>query len=96
MSRLLDDQPVDDTGEDRLRLTRYLDIIDKRVLQKDDSLLREGKSPPPFVVGVFGRWGTGGSKPASSRCWPNGSKRKASRLRPNGERDRDDPPSQMS
>ena len=58
MSRLLDDQPVD-ARQDRLRLTRYLDIIDKRVLQKDDSLLREGKRPPPFVVGVFGRWGTG-------------------------------------
>jgi len=58
VSRLLDDQPVD-ARQDRLRLTRYLDIIDKRVLHKDDSLLREGKSPPPFVVGVFGRWGTG-------------------------------------
>ncbi len=58
MSRLLDDQPVD-ARLDRLRLARYLDIIDERVLRKDDSLLREGQSPPPFVVGVFGQWGTG-------------------------------------
>jgi len=40
---LLDDQPVD-TREDRLRLTRYLDIIDQRVLHKDDSLLSAGRS----------------------------------------------------
>lgn len=50
MSRLLDDQPVD-ARQDRLRLARYLDII-------DDLVLRDSRAAP-FVVGVFGRWGTG-------------------------------------
>lgn len=57
MTRLLDDQPVGRAG-DKLRFDRALAVIERLVLTRRAS---EGKPEAPFVVGVFGRWGSGKS-----------------------------------
>ncbi|HYE34769.1 P-loop NTPase fold protein [Methylocaldum sp.] len=57
MTRLLDDQPIGRTG-DKLRFDRALAVIERLVLTRRAP---EGSPEAPFVVGLFGRWGSGKS-----------------------------------
>jgi len=52
MTRLLDDQPVDGKHQpDKLAFHTYVEALERQVLCRD--------SVAPFVVGIYGPWGTG-------------------------------------
>jgi hypothetical protein len=48
--KLIDDQPA---RKDKLHFDRYLNVIDRRVLNREETT--------PFVVGIYGKWGIGKS-----------------------------------
>jgi hypothetical protein len=50
--KLLDDQPVGSNG-DRLHFHRFVNAIENHVLKRE--------STAPFVVGIYGKWGSGKS-----------------------------------
>ena len=52
MTRLLDDQPVDGNHQpDKLAFHTFIEALEKQVLGRD--------SEAPFVVGIYGPWGSG-------------------------------------
>ncbi len=50
--KILDDQPAD-SASDQLQFGKYLNAIDNKVLERDNT--------KPFVVGIYGKWGYGKS-----------------------------------